>query len=340
MTLAGVRDSAVPVSVLELAMVQKGATAREALLATAAVAGHIERLGYRRLWLAEHHGTEAIASFSPPVMVGQIAAVTSTLRVGSGGVMVPNHVPLVIAEQFATLDAFHPGRIDLGMGRGPGTLDQDIARALRRGAGPATDEEYQQDVRALLDLLDADADVGAAELRNHETTLEPWLLSSSVAGAGLAGRLGLPVAIAHHIRPDNTEAALAEYREAFRPSARLSEPYVMLCLETICAATDEQARYLAGPSEIAAASLAEGKPFEILTPEDAAAYEYSDSQQRILEYRRRSQVKGSPDTVARRVAEILSATGANELMLYTPVYDLAARLRSHELVAGCLATAA
>jgi luciferase family oxidoreductase group 1 len=310
--------------------VQKGTAARDALKAGVAVAGHIERLGYRRLWFAEHHSRMADASCSPPVIVGQIAARTSTLRVGSGGVMVPNHVPLTVAEQFAILDAFHPGRIDLGLGRGTGTIDEDVARALRRGAEPITEEEYQQDVRTVLNLFDPDT--GTSPLPGYRSALQPWLLSSSAAGSRLAGELGLPIAIAHHIRPVNTEAALAAYRESFCPSRWLSEPYVLLCVLTVCADTDDRAHYLAGPNEIVRAHLAERKPPELLTPEQAAAYDYTATQRQTVHQLRETQAQGSPDTVTRRLTDLVRATGADELMLYTPIYDLTDRLRSYELI--------
>ncbi|ATL69950.1 LLM class flavin-dependent oxidoreductase [Nocardia terpenica] len=322
----------VPISVLNLVPVQKGTAVRDALEACVVVAGHIEQLGYRRLWFAEHHSRMADACCSPPILVGQIAAETSTLRVGSGGVMVPNHVPLTVAEQFATLDAFHPGRIDLGMGRGPGTVNDDVARALRRGAEPIADEEYQRDVRAVLSLFDPDT--APSPLPNYHPALQPWLLSSSAAGGQLAGELGLPIAIAHHIRPHNTEAALAAYRASFRPSRWLTEPYVLLCVLTVCADTDDRAHYVAGPNEVVRANLAERKLIELLAPDEAAAYVYTAAQMRTVHQLRETQAQGSPDTVARRLTDLVRATGADELMLYTPIYDLSDQLRSYELVAA------
>lgn len=308
---------------------------RDALEVSVILAGHLERLGYRRLWFAEHHSRGADASCSPPIVVGQIAAKTSTLRVGSGGVMVPNHVPLTVAEQFAILDGFHPGRIDLGMGRGPGTIDEDIARILRRGADPITDEEYRQDVCTVLNFFDPDSDTDP--LPNYRPALQPWLLSSSAAGGRLAGELGLPVAIAHHIRPQNSESALDAYRSSFRPSRWISEPYVLLCVQTICSDTDDMANYLAGPNEIVRAHLAERKLLELLAPEQAVAYAYTPAQQRTVRRLRETQAQGFPSTVTRRLIELVLATGADELMLYTPVYSLTDRLRSHELIAAELA---
>jgi luciferase family oxidoreductase group 1 len=323
-----------PLSVLDLALVQNGTSAAAALAATTALAHDIERHGYRRLWVAEHHSTAAIASSSPPVIIGQIAAATSTLRVGSGGVMLANHAPLAVAEQFATLDAFHPGRIDLGIGRGPGTLDKATVRALRRGTEPTTDSEYQQDLRILLGLFDKDASSDLAPpLPNHTSAPEIWLLSSSAAGGTLAGELGLPIAVAHHIRPDNTFAALSAYRAAFRPSPWLAEPYVLICVNTVCADTDELADELARPSDVLSASIAGGRVIGLPTPEEAAAYEYSDSELRFLHARRPASAQGSPETVAKQLADLATSTGADELMLSTPVYDADARSRSFELIA-------
>jgi luciferase family oxidoreductase group 1 len=326
----------VPLSALDLSLVQNGTPAADALVATTTLARDIERHGYRRLWVAEHHSAAAVASSSPPVIVGQVAAATSTLRVGSGGVMLPNHAPLAVAEQFATLDAFHPGRIDLGIGRGPGTMNLATVRALRRGAEPPTDDEYQQDIHTLLGLFGRNADTGsdlAPPLPNHTSAPEIWLLSSSAGGGRLAGELGLPIAVAHHIRPDNTFATVSAYREAFRPSPWLAEPCVLVCVNTICADTDERADELARPSDVLYANLVEGRLIGLPTPQEAADYEYSDSELRFLHARRRASAQGSPQTVTRQLADLVANTGADELMLSTPVYDEEARSRSFELIA-------
>src|SRR6266536_3923039 len=237
----------IPLSALELVIVQTGRSAVEALAQVAEVARRAEGHGYRRIWIAEHHGSPAIASASPPVLAAHLAAATSSIRVGSGGVMAPNHAPLAVAEQFATLAALHPGRIDLGIGRGPGTLDPRIIRALRRGADPA-DDDYPADIAELLGYLSADSEVRVLPGPETSPMPEPWLLISSTGGAELAAELGLPVAFAHHIRPMNTLESLARYREKFRPSAWRSEPFVILAVETVCADTDEEAEFAAGPS--------------------------------------------------------------------------------------------
>jgi len=316
----------IPLGALEVAMVQTGARAADTLRDTTEFARGIEDLGYERLWYAEHHHSPAIGAFPPVVLTAHTAASTSSLRVGSGGVMAPNHAPIMLAEQFGTLAALHPDRIDLGIGRGPGTFDEPTARALRRGAGPTTDAEYREDVSAILRLLLDEVALGSLP--------EPWLLSSSTSGAALAAALGLPIAFAHHIRPDNTRTALAHYRDHFTPSRWCARPRVLLCVETVCAETDEEAARLAGPMDVVKAGLLKGQsevPFP--TPEAAAAHAFTAGEAKALSAFRAHQAHGSPDSVAKRLADLTDATGADELMLVTPVYALADRLRSYALVA-------
>ncbi|WP_055491062.1 LLM class flavin-dependent oxidoreductase [Streptomyces sp. TP-A0356] len=315
----------VPLSVLEVAAVQAGTQPVDALRQTAAFAQKVERLGYRRLWYAEHHHSPAIGAFPPVVLTTHVAASTSTIRLGSGGVLAPNHVPLGLAEQFGTLAALHPGRIDLGVGRGPGTFDAATARALRRGAEPATDAEYEADVAAILTFL--------VEEVALEPLPEPWLLASSTAGASMAARLGLPVAVAHHIRPDNTLSVLECYRAAFTPSRWCQRPRVLVCVETVCADSEADAERLAGPMNVVKAGLLQGMseiPFP--TPEDAALHCFSPQEQRELDAFRAQQAFGTPDVVARRLDRLAAMTSADELMLTTPVHALDDRLRSFELV--------
>ncbi|MGW3724267.1 LLM class flavin-dependent oxidoreductase [Streptomyces sp. F001] len=319
----------VPLSVLEVAMVQSGTRAADTLRDTTEFARRVEELGYRRLWYAEHHHSPAIGAFPPVVLIAHAAASTSSIRLGSGGVLAPNHAPIILAEQFGTLAALHPDRIDLGIGRGPGTLDEPTARALRRGAGPTTDDEYQDDVAATLRFL-LDDDVAAlGELP------EPWLLASSTSGAALAARIGLPVAIAHHIRPDNTAAAIDHYRAHFAPSRWCPSPRILLCVETVCAPTEQEATWLAGPMNVVKAGLLKGRgdiPFP--PPAQAAEHPFTDEELRSLSGFRAHQAYGTPETVVRRLTELVDTTGAQELMLVTPVYALKDRLRSLELVAG------
>jgi luciferase family oxidoreductase group 1 len=314
-----------PLSALEVAMVQSGAPAVDTLRDTTEFARRIEDLGHRRLWYAEHHHSPAIGAFPPVVLSAHAAASTSSLRVGSGGVLAPNHAPIMLAEQFGTLAALHPDRIDLGIGRGPGTFDEPTARALRRGAGPTTDEEYRGDVSAILRFLVDEVALG--------TLPEPWLLASSTAGAGLAAELGLPLAFAHHIRPDNTLAGLAHYREHFVPSRWCERPRVLVCVETVCAETRKEAAWLAGPMDVVKAGLLKGRgDFPFPTPREAATHTFTPEEAQALTAFRAQQAHGTPDTVAGRLADLVETTGADELMLVTPVYALADRLRSYELV--------
>ncbi|WKV70054.1 MsnO8 family LLM class oxidoreductase [Streptomyces sp. PCS3-D2] len=315
----------IPLSALEVAMVQTGTRAVDTLRDTAAFAQEVERLGYRRLWYAEHHHSPAIGAFPPVVLTAHAAASTSVIRLGSGGVLAPNHAPIMLAEQFGTLAALHEDRIDLGVGRGPGTFDEGVARALRRGAGPASDAEYRDDVAAILSFLVEEVALGPLP--------EPWLLASSVAGASLAAALGLPVAIAHHIRPDNTLTAVEGYRAAFTPSRWCERPRVLLCVETVCAPTQEEAVWRAGPMNVVKAGLLKGLsevPFP--TPAQAAVHPFTEQERQALDGFRAQQAVGAPGVVVERLAHLAGETGADELMLTTPVYDLRDRVGSYELV--------
>ncbi|MFI7601516.1 LLM class flavin-dependent oxidoreductase [Actinoplanes sp. NPDC049681] len=321
-----------PLSILEVAPAEHGRTARETLAVTAAAVRRADELGLRRAWFAEHHGAPLISSVAPPVLVAHAAATTSRIRVGSGGVLLPNHSPRAVAEQFATLDALHPGRIDLGIGRGPGTFDAGVIAALQRGAPPTTDDGYRAGIVELLGYLSGEN--GPALLPGYGSTIQPWLLSSSTAGAALAGQLGLPVAFAHHIRPQNTAEALERYREAFRPSHWADRPWVMIAVETICADTDAEAAVLARPLDLVKAGLFAGRADQPLLPPAEAAHVTlpEDVQERLRAYHAQ-QAQGSPETVTARLAALAAATGADEIMLSTTIYDGAARQRSVELLA-------
>ncbi|MFI6684221.1 LLM class flavin-dependent oxidoreductase [Streptomyces sp. NPDC050485] len=316
---------ALPLSALEVAMVQTGTRAVDTLRDTTEFARRLDDLGYRRLWYAEHHHSPAIGAFPPVVLTAHAAASTSAIRLGSGGVLAPNHAPIMLAEQFGTLAALHPDRIDIGIGRGPGTFDESTARALRRGAGPTTDDEYREDVASTLRFLVDEVALGPLP--------EPWLLSSSTAGAALAAELGLPIAFAHHIRPDNTLAALDHYRAHFSPSRWCERPRVLVCVETVCAETQEEAVRLAGPMNVIKAGLLKGQsdiPFPSV--EEASAHPFSAEEQQALAAFGAHQAHGTPELVVRRLTELAATTGADELMLVTPVHALADRLRSYELV--------
>jgi luciferase family oxidoreductase group 1 len=303
----------------------------EALAHTTELARRTESLGYQRFWVAEHHNMPGIASSAPAVLLAHLAAATRTIRIGSGGVMLPNHAPLVVAEQFGTLEALHPGRVDLGIGRAPGT-DQLTALALRRSMEGLTAEDFPRELADLLGFF--------AGGHRHRITATPgeglmpaiWLLGSSGYSAQLAGLLGLPFSFAHHFSAGNTLPALQLYRESFRPSQWRQEPYAMVAVSVICADTDDRAQWLAGPARLSFLRLRQGRPQRLATPEEAAAYPYTDSEREVAEQRLVGQALGSPTTVHTQLSELVSRTGADELMLTTMVYDIADRVRSFELV--------
>ncbi|WP_218134795.1 LLM class flavin-dependent oxidoreductase [Amycolatopsis xylanica] len=322
--------SDVPLSVLDLAPIVNGSDAGAALRNTIALSKHVEALGYHRYWLAEHHNMPGIASSATSVLIGQVAAATSTMRVGSGGVMLPNHASLVIAEQFGTLEALHPGRIDLGIGRAPGS-DQRTAVALR-GPGGLSAENFPQQLTELVEYFEvSEKPVRAAVAEGNKPPI--WLLGSSGFSARLAGQLGLPFSFAHHFAPDNTLAAVRLYRDSFRPSEVLDAPYVMLGASVIAADTDEHARFLAGPSGLTFLSLRRGRPIPLPTPEEAAAYPYTDMDRLFVEDRFASSIIGSPETVHKGLETLLADTDADELMITTMVHAHADRVHSYDLVA-------
>ncbi|WP_435590694.1 LLM class flavin-dependent oxidoreductase [Nocardia sp. bgisy118] len=322
----------VPLSVLDLAPVQTGASPGEALAATTELARRTEELGYRRFWVAEHHNMPGIASSSPSVVIAHLAAATTRIRVGSGGVMLPNHAPLVVAEQFGTLDALHPGRIDLGIGRAPGT-DQATALALRRTAEGLSAESFPSELADLLRYFRGVGPGGISATPGRGAAPEIWLLGSSGYSAQVAAVLGVRFAFAHHISPTNTEAALALYRDNFRPSEQLERPHAMVAASAICADTDERADALARPRDLAFLYLTSGRPRALPTPEEAAAFQPSERESHFIAQRSAGQVMGSPETVRGQLDDLLRRTEADELMLNTLVYDIEDRARSFELIA-------
>ncbi|MFI7436227.1 LLM class flavin-dependent oxidoreductase [Micromonospora haikouensis] len=322
----------VPLSVLDVAPVAAGSTVGEALRHTTELARRAEELGYRRFWVAEHHNMPAIASSAPAVLIAHLAAHTSTIRLGSGGVMLPNHAPLVVAEQFGTLEALHPGRIDLGIGRAPGT-DQVTALALRRTMEGLSAEGFPRELADLMGYFTGEHAGPIVATPGRGEQPQVWLLGSSGFSAQLAGLLGLPFSFAHHFSAQHTLPALALYRQHFRPSRWLSEPYAMVAVNAICAETDERAQWLAGPSALAFLKLRSGRPQPLASPEEAAAYPYTAAEREFVVQRREGQAMGSPETVGRQLTELLARTGADELMLTSMVYDGADRVRSFELVA-------
>ncbi|MFE9427627.1 LLM class flavin-dependent oxidoreductase [Kitasatospora sp. NPDC006697] len=327
-----------PLSILDLATVGAGVTPGEALAATTELARTAERLGYHRFWVAEHHGMPGVASSTPAVLIAHLAAQTSTLRLGSGGVMLPNHAPLAIAEQFGLLEALHPGRIDLGLGRAPGT-DPATARALRRGS-LEDGEEFPRQLAELTHFLDGDFPDGHPYARltavPHNAHRPPiWLLGSSGFSARLAGQLGLPFAFAHHFSAANTVPALELYRSSFRPSEVLSEPYSLIGVSAVAVPEGgvEAARFLARSAALGMMRVRQGRPSPIPTPEEAAAYPYNPAEAEFVEGWLANVVLGEPTQVADGLEELRKRTGADELMVTSHFHGLEHRLLSYELIA-------
>ena len=326
----------VPLSVLDLAPVAEGSTPADALAAAAGYARAVEALGYDRYWVAEHHGMPGIASSAPAVLLAHVAGATSTIRLGSGGVMLPNHAPLVVAEQFGMLEALHPGRVDLGLGRAPGT-DQVTAHAIRRRRldGP---DDFPSQLAELVGYFDGSipADhpfsrIEATPARGYRPAI--WLLGSSDFSATLAGRLGLPFSFAYHFAPAGLESALHAYRSAFDPSDDCPEPYVMLGVSTVCAESEERARWLAAPGGLAFLRLRQGRPGRYPRPEDAAAYRYTPTERAAIKAWTSSHVVGTSDAVVEGLHVLVERTGVQELMISTVLADPDDRLRSVALLA-------
>jgi luciferase family oxidoreductase group 1 len=327
----------VPLSVLDLSPVAAGTTVGQALAQTTELARRVEELGYRRFWVAEHHNMPAIASSAPAVLLAHLAAATSTIRVGSGGVMLPNHAPLVVAEQFGTLEALHPGRVDLGIGRAPGT-DQLTALALRRTREGLSAEQFPQELTDLIAFFTGENErLPILAMPGRGDMPKIWLLGSSGYSAQLAGLLGLPFSFAHHFSAANTVPALQLYRQNFRPSQYLDKPYAMVAVAAICADTDERAQWLSGPASLSYLQLRAGRPQPMVTPEEAAAYPFTSLDREMAQQRFADQAIGSPDTVRRQLTSLLERTAADELMLTAQVYALEDRARSFELIADKVA---
>jgi len=325
-------------SVLDLSPIAEGSTVGQALRNTLELARATEKLGYHRFWLAEHHSMPGIASSAPAVMIGQVAAVTDTIRVGSGGVMLPNHAPLVVAEQFGTLDALYPDRIDLGIGRAPGT-DQVTAHALRRQADPLNADEFPQQLAHLRAFFDdgfpADHPYAAiTAVPGLGADVAVWLLGSSTYSAQVAGILGLPFAFARHFSPAQTMPALRVYRESFRPSGVLDEPYAMVTVTVMAADDDERARYLAAPMKLSMARLRANDPGQFPSPEEAAANPLTPEQERLIAGSSAAYIVGGPQKVHDELDALVELTGADEIMIGSTMFDLADRIRSYEICAA------
>ncbi|MFC3458150.1 LLM class flavin-dependent oxidoreductase [Massilia haematophila] len=324
-----------PLSILELGRVRQGSDRRAALDEARTVAQHAERLGYRRIWVAEHHNMPAVTTAATSLVIAHIAAGTSTIRVGAGGVMLPNHAPYLIAEQFGTLETLFPGRIDLGLGRAPGT-DQTTLRALRRS--PASAENFPQDVLELQAFLAPDGEVGGIEAVPGSGTAVPlWILGSSMFGAQLAAHLGLPYGFASHFAPQMLHQALEYYRSHFKPSAQLDKPYALVGVNVIAADTDEEARYLATSQQMAFADLFRGVSGLMQPPVDDIEAYWTPAEKFQAGRMLGCSVIGSRDTVRAGLNKLVAETGADELMIVCDVFDPAKRLKSLEIVADLMA---
>jgi luciferase family oxidoreductase group 1 len=320
-----------PLSVLDLAFVPDGSTPAVALRNSLDLAQHAERFGYTRFWLAEHHNMVGIASAATSIVIAHVAGGTHKIRVGAGGIMLPNHSPLVVAEQFGTLESLFPGRIDLGLGRAPGT-DQRTLRALRRD--PLTAEAFPQDVLELQSYF-ADLQPGQAVQAVPGTGLKVplWILGSSLFGAQLAAALGLPYAFASHFAPAELMPALAIYRENFRPSAQLARPYAMVGANVIAAETDAEARRLFTSAQQAFTNLLRGARGQLLPPIDDIERYWSPAEKAQVQRMLACAFVGSPDTVRAQLAAFVADTGADEVIVAAAIYDHGARVRSYEILA-------
>lgn len=326
----------IPLSVLDLSPVPEGSDAGQSLRNTLELAQQAEKLGFTRYWLAEHHNMPGIASAATSVVIGHVAAGTSTIRVGAGGIMLPNHSPLVIAEQFGTLASLFPGRIDLGLGRAPGT-DQMTAHALRRNLESSAND-FPRDVVELLNYFKpADPAQRVQAVPGAGLNVPVWILGSSLFGAQLAAMLGLPYGVASHFAPADMERAVELYRERFEPSEYLQKPYVMLGLNVIAADTDEEAHHLFTSQLQAFVNLRSGRPGKLPAPVVGYQEQLDPSAQVLVRQMLSCRVVGGPETVDKGIREFAERTGADELMVTGMIYDHQKRLRSYEIVSNSMA---
>jgi luciferase family oxidoreductase group 1 len=327
----------IPLSILDLSPITEGGDATQSFHNSLDLAQHGERWGFQRFWLAEHHGMPGIASAATAVLIGYVAAGTKHIRVGAGGIMLPNHSPLVIAEQFGTLESLFPGRIDLGLGRAPGS-DHVTARALRRNLSSDADE-FPQDV---LELMDYFADSPRRHVRavpGAGLHVPVWILGSSLFGAQLAAALGLPYAFASHFAPQMMMQAIELYRSTFRPSSQLDKPYVMLGFNVFAADTDDHAHYLATSMQQAFVNLRSGRPTRLQPPSRGYLEQLGAQERAMIDQVLACSAIGAPATVAAQMKAFIERTGADELMITSQIFEHAARLRSYEITAGIRAGA-
>lgn len=319
-------------SVLDLSPIVQGRTAAESFQATLDLAQHAERWGFRRFWLAEHHGMPGIASAATSILIAHVAAGTSSIRVGAGGIMLPNHSPLVIAEQFGTLESLLPGRIDLGLGRAPGS-DQMTARALRRNLSSDADD-FPEDVMELIDYFSDEPRGPVRAVPGTGLNIPIWILGSSLYGAQLAAAIGLPYAFASHFAPAQMMQAIEVYRATFKPSKFLSQPYVMLGFNVIAADTDQNANLLASSMQQAFINLRTGNPSKLPPPINNYLKKIGGAERALLSQILSCSAIGGPDKVKEDVDAFIARTQADELMITSQIFDHAARLRSYEIVAN------
>ncbi len=324
----------IPYSLLDLTPVPEGSTPADALANTLDLARHAESLSYHRYWLAEHHNMPGIASAATSVVIGHVAAGTSAIRVGAGGIMLPNHAPLVIAEQFGTLATLFPGRIDLGVGRAPGT-DMMTARALRRSL--ENSDNFPQDVYELMAYFeDVEPNQRVQAVPGGGTHVPVWILGSSLYGAQLAAHLGLPYAFASHFAPAALEQAASVYRETFRPSATLEQPYFMLAANVFAAETDSEAHHLRTSMQQSFARLRSGRPGLLPPPVDDIEAEIGAGGMAMVEEAMRISAVGSPQTVRRELAGLIETHRPDEIILTGMIHDHGARKRSFAIAAEAM----
>jgi luciferase family oxidoreductase group 1 len=321
----------IPLSVLDLSPILEGSDAAQSFKNTRDLAQHAEGWGYRRYWMAEHHGMPGVASAATAVLIGHVAAATHTMRVGAGGIMLPNHAPLVIAEQFGTLASLFPGRIDLGLGRAPGS-DPVTARALRRTLASDADE-FPQDVVELMGYFSGQPPQAVRAVPGLGLDVPIWILGSSLFGAQLAAALGLPFAFASHFAPAMMMQAIRVYRDSFRPSTQLARPHVMLGFNVFAADTDEEAEFRATSMQQAFVNLRSGRPTKLPPPVAGYRERLDGPLKAMLEQVLACSAVGGPDAVRQAMRAFVERTGADELMVTCQMYDHAARLRSYELAA-------
>lgn len=321
----------IPFSILDLSPIAEGSDAATSFRNTLDLAQHAERWGYNRYWMAEHHGMPGIASAATSVLISHVAGGTSTIRVGAGGIMLPNHSPLVIAEQFGTLESLYPGRIDLGLGRAPGS-DQTTARALRRNLASSADE-FPRDVLELIDYMSDEPRQAVQAVPGKGLKVPVWILGSSLFGAQLAAALGLPYAFASHFAPQQMMQALEVYRSTFQPSEHLEQPYVMLGYNVFAANTTNEARVLASSAQQSFVNLRTGRAGRLPPPVPGYLENASPEIQALIRTVLSCSAIGDRDTVAQQMDEFIQHTGADELMITSNIFNHESRLRSYQITA-------